>query len=103
MYTVQHNPARFYKCDETGINIVQHKRMKILRLKSKRQTSSVHSAEWRSLVTVVNCMSPTRHFIPPLLVFQRKYTKPELMNGTPPGSIHAFQSIEWIESEIFTQ
>jgi hypothetical protein len=30
-------------------------------------------------------MNPTGHFIPPLLVFQRKYMKPELMNGTAPG------------------
>jgi hypothetical protein len=32
-------------------------------------------------------MSPTGHFIPPLLVFPRKNMKQELMNGTPPGSI----------------
>jgi len=29
--------------------------------------------------------------------------KQELMNGTPPGSIHACHSSEWIQSEIFSQ
>jgi hypothetical protein len=29
--------------------------------------------------------------------------KPELMNGTPPGSIHARHPSEWIQSEIFSQ
>ena len=33
MYTIQHNPARLYNCDETSITIVPHKHMKILELK----------------------------------------------------------------------
>jgi len=75
--------------------------MKILGLKGKRQISSLQSAERGPLVTVVNCMSPTGHFIPPLLVFPRKNMKQELMNGTPPGSIHACHPSGWIQSEIF--
>jgi len=54
-------------------------------------------------VTVVNCMSPTGHFISPLLVFPRKNMKQELMNDTPPGSIHACHPSWWIQSEIFSQ
>ena len=54
-------------------------------------------------MTVVNCMSPTGHFISPLLVFPRKYIKQELMNYTAPGSIHACHSSGWIQNEIFTQ
>jgi hypothetical protein len=48
-------------------------------------------------------MSPNGHFILPLLVFQRKYMKPELMNGTPPGSINACHPSGWMQSETFTQ
>ena len=100
MYTIQHNPARLYNCDKTCITIVQHKHMKILRLKGKRHISTVQSTERGSLVTVINCMSPTGHFpIPPLLV----YMKPELMNGTPPGSIHAWYPSGWIQGEIYSQ
>ena len=101
MYTTQHNPVRLYNCDETGIIIVQHKHTKLLGLKSKRQISYVQSAERRSLVTVVNRMSPTGHFISPLPVFPRKCMKRELMNGTPPGSIHACHPSGWIQSEIY--
>jgi len=103
MYTIQHNPARLYNCDETGITTVQHRHMKILELKGKRQISSVQSPDQGFLVTVVNCVSPTGQFIPPLLVFPRKYNKQELMNGTPPGSIHVCHTSGWIQSEIFTQ
>jgi len=103
MYTIQHNPARLYYCDKTGITIVQHKHTKILGLKGKRQISSVQSTERRSPVTVVNRISPIGQFIPPLLVFPRRYMKPELMNGTPPGSIRSCHFSGWIQSEIFTQ
>ena len=72
MDTIQHNPARLYNCDKTAITIVQHKHTKILGLKGKRQISSLQSAERGSLVTVVNCMSPTVHFIPPLLCISKK-------------------------------
>ena len=88
----QHNPARLYNCDETGISIVQNKHMKILGLKGKHQITSLQSTERGSLVTVVTCMSPTGQFIPPLLAFPRKNLKQDLMNGTPPGSIHACHS-----------
>jgi metal-dependent hydrolase (beta-lactamase superfamily II) len=46
-------------------------------------------------------MSPTGHFIPSLLVFPRENMKQELMNGTPPGSIHTCHPLGWIQSEIF--
>jgi len=49
MDTIQHNPARFYNCDETVITIVQRKHTKILGLKGKRQISSLQSAERGSL------------------------------------------------------
>ena len=103
MDTIQHNPARLYNCDETGITIVHHKYTKMWELKGKRQISSLQSAERGSLVTVVNCMSPTGYFIRPLLVFPRKNMKQELTNGTPPGSIHACHPSGWLESEIFSQ
>ena len=70
--------------------------MKILGLKGKHQISSVKSLDQGSLVTVITCMSPTGHFIPPLLVYERKYTKQELMNGTLPGSIHTCHPLGWI-------
>ena len=98
MDTIKHNPARLYNCDKTGITIIQHKHTKILRLKGKRKISSLQSAERGSLMTVVNCTSPIGHFIPPLFVFPRKNMKQELMNGTPPGSIHACHPSWWIQS-----
>ena len=103
MYTVEHNPAKRYNSDETGITIVQHKHTKILGLKYKRQISSVQSADQGSLVTVVTCMSLTGHSFLRYFLFPRKYMKQELMNDTPPGSTHACHLSWWIHSETFTQ
>jgi len=103
MYTIYHDLARLYNCKETGINIVQHQHLKILGLKGNCQVSSVPATAQGSLVIVVNCMRPTGHFIPLLLVFPRKCMKPEVMNGKPPGSIHVCHPSGWIEREIFTQ
>jgi len=44
MDAIKHNPTRLYKCDKTGITIVQHKHTKILGLKGKRQIPSLQSA-----------------------------------------------------------
>jgi hypothetical protein len=41
MDTIQHNRARLYNCDQTGITIVQHKFTKIFVLKSKHQITSL--------------------------------------------------------------
>jgi len=101
MDTIQHNPARLYNWDKTGIKIVQYKHTKILTLKGKRQIISLQSAERGSLVTVVTCMSPIGPFIPPLLVFPRKNIKEELMSGSPPGSCHACHPSGWMQRDIF--
>jgi hypothetical protein len=75
MDAIQHNPARLYNCNETGIAIIQHKHTKILGLKGKRQISPLQSAERESFVKVVTCMSAGRHFISPLLVVSKKNIK----------------------------
>ena len=72
MDTIQHNPARLYNCDETDITIVQHKHMKILGLKGKRQISSLQSAERGSLVTAVTCIVQLDTSFLRYLYFQEK-------------------------------
>ena len=75
----------------------------MLGFKGKRHIYFVQSADQGSLLTIVTYLIQTGRFIPPLLIFPRKYIKQELMNGTPAGSIHACNFSGWIQSEIFTQ
>ena len=100
---INFNPNRIYNCDETGISIVQHRNTKVIALKGKRSVASLTSAERGCLITVVVCMNAAGHYVPPLIVFPRKNMQAELMDGTPPGSIHACHISGWIQSDIFTQ
>ena len=103
LHLIQNNPSRLFNCDETGIKIVQHKHTKVIGLKGKKQIAALQAAERGSLITVVTCMSPSGHYIPPLLIFPRKNMKMELMNGSPLGSIYACHPSGWIQTEIFTK
>jgi hypothetical protein len=47
-------------------------------------------------VTIVTCMIPTGHLIPPLLLFPEKNMKLEMMNGTPLASLYICHPSEWI-------
>lgn len=100
---IKNNPSRLFNCDETGITVVQHKHTKVIALKGKKQISALQAAERGSLITVVTCMSPSGHYIPPLLIFPRKNMKMELMNGAPLGSIYACHPSGWIQTDIFTE
>ena len=72
-------------------------------MKGRRQVGAITSAEHGQLVTVEICMNATGSFVPPLFVFPRTRMKPELMDGTPNGSISACHKSGWMQMEIFTQ
>jgi hypothetical protein len=66
---IRHSPSRLYNYDETDIAVVQHKCTKGLGLKEKRQIG----AHRGGVIIVVTCVSPAAHFVPPLVIFPKKY------------------------------
>jgi hypothetical protein len=86
---VKFDPAKVYDVDETGISIVQGTRANVLGVKGKKQVVRLSSAERGCLMTAVTCMSASGIFVPPLIVFPRARLKPELLNGTAPGTVAA--------------
>ena len=102
MYTIQHNPARLqlqrnrlhYCTAQTHENIRTERQESDIFCPIRRTGIScdslhVFESNW-TLHSSVTCIS-------------KKNMKQELMNGTPPGSIHACHPSVWIESEIFSQ
>jgi hypothetical protein len=65
MVNIKFFPNRIFNLDETGITIVQHKSIKVVCVKGKRQVASLSSAERDALVMVVTCMSAFGQFVPP--------------------------------------
>jgi hypothetical protein len=99
---IKSNPIRLYNVDETGITIVQHKAVKVLSVRGKKNVANLTSAERGHLITVVVCMNAAGSYVPPLIVWPRKNAKDELMDGTPAGSIPAYHPSGWIQTDIFT-
>lgn len=100
---VKSSAARVFNVDETGVTTVQHKSLKVVALKGKREVHKLSSAERGRLVTMVTCMSASGIFVPPMLVFPRKRMKQELLDRTPPGTIGDCHISGWIQSDIFTR
>ncbi|KAJ4428466.1 hypothetical protein ANN_24503 [Periplaneta americana] len=75
----------------------------MLSVKRKEEVARLSSAERGFLMTVVTWMSASGVFVAPLIVFPRMRMKPELLNGTPPGTIAAGHPSGWIQTHIFTQ
>ena len=79
---------------------MQHSHSKVV---TKKEMASLTSAERGNLITVVICMNATGIYVPPLIMFQRKNMKEELLEGAPVGSILACHSGGWIQTDIFTK
>lgn len=96
-------PRRIYNCDETGITVVQGRTSKVLSIKGKKSVSTISSAERGALMTIVTCMSPTGHFVPPLVIFPRKKTDENLKNGAPLGAVVKCHPSGWIQLSTFSE
>lgn len=91
-------PQSIYNMDETGISTVPNKAPKVLSRKGKRSVNKISSGERGTNVTVVNAVSATGHFIPPVFIFGRKSMKAELLDAAPPGSVGIISDSSFINS-----
>ena len=67
-----------------------------------QQVGCLTSAERGVLVTAVICMNAMGNYIPPMLIFPRVRWKAELIDGAPPGTIHACHPSGWMQLSLFT-
>ena len=94
------SPHRIFNVDETSLCTVPTKNSKVFAKKGRKQVARITSAE---RATAVLCMSATRHFIPPMVIFRRVRVKLELMDDTPPCSISACNKSGWMSLEVFKE
>ena len=55
----------------------------------------------KTQITVVACCNASGSVIPPLVVFDRKFLKPEYTYGEVPGTAYALSDSGWINAKIF--
>jgi hypothetical protein len=80
-----------------GITAVQHS--KFVSTRGKQEVAFLTSAERGNLITLITCMNTTSTYVPPLIVFPRKNMEEELMDGAWAGSILAYHSRCWIQTD----
>jgi len=93
--------SQIYNVDETGITCVPKTQSKIVACRGRRQVGALTSAERGQTVTVERCMCADGSFMPPMLIFPRVRSKPELIDGAPPGSWAEVHPSGWIQSDLF--
>ena len=99
---VNHKAHRIFIVDETRITSVQYRHSKFVSMRVKKEEASPTTAERRNLITVVACMNATGTYLPTVIVFPRKNTKEELMDGALAASISACHPSGWIQKVMFT-
>ena len=92
--------GNIFNVDESGYTIC-HKPGKVLAQKGKKGIGAITSAERGKNVTVVACVSATGSYVPPMMIFPRVRMKPELLDGSPPGTVGYASKGGWINAELF--
>lgn len=93
-------PHRIYNADESGLSTVQ-KPQKILATTGRKQVGVITSAERGTNTTVVCCVNAVGTYVPPMLIFPRKYMKHELVDEAPPGTLGVAQQSGWMTTDIY--
>ena len=90
---------QIYNLDEFGMPL-DPKPLSIASKSGQKHPSTITTGN-RQQITVLACVSASGYCIPPLVVFKRKTLSKELCIGKVPGTMYAFSSNGWVDSEIF--
>ncbi|XP_066593618.1 uncharacterized protein [Prorops nasuta] len=96
-------PHQIFNVDETSISTVPGRNSKTFAKTGRKQVSRITSAERGISSTGVICMSASGNFIPPMIIFNRKRMRAELMDGVPAGTIFACNESGWMKIDIFKE
>ena len=89
-------PCLIFNIDESGFPL-NPKPPKIVTKKGERHPICVTGCE-KTQITVLACCSAA---IPPLVIFDRKTLRPEMVIGEVPRTMYGLSASGWMDSEIF--
>ena len=98
---LSNKPSQIFNCDESGFPL-DPSSPKVVVPKGAKHPYAVKSGN-KAQVTVLACCSASGYVIPPLVIFDRKYLKPEMTIGEIPGSMYGLSDNGWIDGELFDQ
>jgi hypothetical protein len=68
-----------------------------------KQVGKIVSQERGKTITVTCCVNALGHYLPPMFIFLRVCVKPQLLDGSLPGSVAHYHPSGWMTREIFLQ
>ena len=92
-------PVQIFNMDEAGMPLDPNPTSVIGPVGSKH-VSCMRSGD-KTSITVVACCNASGGVIPPLVIFNRKFLKPEYTYGEVPGTAYALSENGWITGKIF--
>ena len=92
-------PAQIFNIDETGMPL-DPKPFSVIALVGCKHVSCMRSGD-KTQITVVACCSASGSVIPPLVVFDRKFLKPEYTYGEVSDTAYAHSESGWITAKKF--
>ena len=98
---LREKPCQVFNCDESGFPL-NPSCPKVVVPKGEKHPYAISSGD-KTQITVFSCCSAGGYVIPPLIVFDRKYLKPEMTIGEVPGSMYGLSENGWMDGELFEQ
>ncbi|XP_055714811.1 uncharacterized protein LOC129808928 [Phlebotomus papatasi] len=93
-------PERIYNLDETGLNTVMRP-PKVIAGKNIKQVGLCVSGERGETVTIVGIVNAAGDFIPPVIIFPRKRSHPDYLDGSVEGAISLFNQKGYMDTHLF--
>ena len=94
-------PGQILNLDETGMPL-QPKGVKVVAEVGTKSVSHV-TANTKTQITVMACVTAAGHFMPPFVIFDRKTLNPAWTKGEIPGSVYGLSPNGWSDSELFQE
>ena len=95
--------TNIYNVDESGFSLCHRPAGKVVAKRGSKTVGAMTAAEKGRTITAVCCVSATRHYIPPMLIFPRGRMKDGLLDDAPIGAIGAANPSGWINEELFAK
>ncbi|XP_039283056.1 uncharacterized protein LOC120351113 [Nilaparvata lugens] len=96
------DPSRIYNLDETKTPTVQEPQNVVTETGTK-QLNAATSGERGILVTTCAIICATGTFLPPVMIFPRKFFKSHMINGAPAGTLGLANPSGWMSKELFPE
>lgn len=94
------NGSSLYNMDESGLTLVPSARL-IVGKRGERAVHQICNSERGEITTVVACYNASGYYIPPVIIFKGKRSKPEFREGFPPNTEIICTESGYIDKTVF--